>query len=37
MTPARLIIVDDEVAHMRALCDTLGFEGYRVTGFDSPR
>jgi two-component system sensor histidine kinase/response regulator len=36
MSTAHLIIVDDEVAHMRALCDTLGFEGYRVTGFDSP-
>ncbi len=36
MTQARLVVVDDEVAHMRALCDTLGFEGYQVTGFDSP-
>jgi hypothetical protein len=36
MTPAHLIVVDDESAHMRALCDTLGFEGYRVSGFDSP-
>ena len=36
MTTAHLVIVDDEVAHMRALCDTLGFEGYRVTGFNSP-
>jgi two-component system, sensor histidine kinase and response regulator len=36
MSTAHLIIVDDEVAHMRALCDTLGFEGYQVRGFDSP-
>ncbi len=32
---ARLMIVDDEVAHLRALCDTLGYEGFRVTGFPS--
>jgi two-component system, sensor histidine kinase and response regulator len=37
MMNARLIVVDDEAAHMRALCDTLGFEGYRVSGFQSPR
>jgi two-component system sensor histidine kinase/response regulator len=37
MSAASLIIVDDEGAHMRALCDTLGFEGYRVAGFESPR
>jgi two-component system sensor histidine kinase/response regulator len=36
MMNARLIVVDDEAAHMRALCDTLGFEGYRVDGFHSP-
>ncbi len=36
MTSAQLIVVDDEVAHMRALCDTLGFEGYEVRGFHSP-
>jgi two-component system, sensor histidine kinase and response regulator len=36
MTTAHLIIVDDEVAHMRALCDTLGFEGYQVRGFHTP-
>jgi two-component system, sensor histidine kinase and response regulator len=36
MTGAHLIVVDDEVAHMRALCDTLGFEGYEVQGFHSP-
>src|ERR1700733_4258803 len=36
MLSARLVVVDDEVAHMRALCDTLGIEGYRVDGFHSP-
>jgi two-component system sensor histidine kinase/response regulator len=34
---ARLLIVDDETAQMRALCDTLSMEGYAATGFDSPR
>jgi signal transduction histidine kinase len=32
---ARLLIVDDEAAHTRALCDTLGIEGYATTGFES--
>jgi len=32
---ARLLIVDDEVAQMRALCDTLGLEGYVIQGFSS--
>jgi two-component system, sensor histidine kinase and response regulator len=32
---ARLLIVDDEVAQMRALCDTLGLEGYATQGFSS--
>jgi two-component system, sensor histidine kinase and response regulator len=32
---ARLLIVDDEVAHMRALCDTLAIEGYATSGFES--
>ncbi|HEY6458147.1 MAG TPA: ATP-binding protein [Steroidobacteraceae bacterium] len=36
MTNAHLMVVDDEVAHMRALCDTLGFEGYQVQGYHSP-
>jgi two-component system sensor histidine kinase/response regulator len=31
----RLLIVDDEVAHMRALCETLELEGFRPTGFSS--
>jgi two-component system, sensor histidine kinase and response regulator len=34
---ARLLIVDDEVAQMRALCDTLGLEGYATQGFNSAR
>ena len=30
------MVVDDEVAHMRALCDTLQLAGYQVSGFSSP-
>jgi len=37
MSAVRLLIVDDETAQMRALCDTLGLEGYATQGFDSPR
>jgi signal transduction histidine kinase len=33
---ARLMIVDDEWAQMRALCDTLGEQGYEPQGFTSP-
>jgi len=33
--PARLLIVDDEVALMQALCDTLRDQGYETTGFAS--
>src|SRR5688572_25988019 len=36
-SPARILIVDDEAAQMKALCDTLGTEGYNVTGFNSAR
>jgi two-component system, sensor histidine kinase and response regulator len=36
-TQARLLIVDDEQAQMRALCDTLGVEGYRARGYASAR
>jgi signal transduction histidine kinase len=32
----RLLIVDDENAQMRALCETLGAEGYATQGFNSP-
>jgi two-component system sensor histidine kinase/response regulator len=31
-----LLIVDDEPASMRALCDTLEYEGYQTFGFTSP-
>jgi two-component system sensor histidine kinase/response regulator len=34
---ARLLIVDDEAAQMRALCDTLQLEGYVTSGFSSAR
>lgn len=36
-TPARLLIVDDEQAQLRALCETLEMEGYFTTGFASAR
>jgi two-component system sensor histidine kinase/response regulator len=36
-TGGRLLIVDDEVAQMRALCDTLALEGYTARGFSSAR
>jgi two-component system sensor histidine kinase/response regulator len=32
----RLLIVDDEPASMRALCDTLEYEGYETVGFTTP-
>ena len=34
---ARLLVVDDEVAQMKALCNTLEHEGYRPTGFSSAK
>ena len=34
---ARLLIVDDEVPQMKALCSTLELEGYVTTGFSSPK
>jgi hypothetical protein len=34
---ARLLVVDDESAQMRALCDTLGLEGYVARGYASAR
>jgi signal transduction histidine kinase len=33
----RILIVDDEAAQMKALCDTLGMEGYATTGYNSAR
>jgi two-component system sensor histidine kinase/response regulator len=36
-TEGRLLIVDDEAAQMRALCDTLALEGYTTRGFSSAR
>jgi two-component system sensor histidine kinase/response regulator len=35
ITLARLLIVDDEVAQMEALCKTLGTEGYSTFGYSS--
>ena len=32
----RLLIVDDEAAQMRALCETLSLEGHVTRGFESP-
>ena len=32
---AKLVIVDDEAAQMKALCNTLEHEGYSTTGFTS--
>jgi len=37
VTPVPLIIVDDEAAHVRALCDMLQLEGYATSGFESAR
>jgi two-component system sensor histidine kinase/response regulator len=34
---ARLLIVDDEVAQMRALCETLSLEGFATRGYSSAR
>jgi len=34
-TPVPVLIVDDEAAHTRALCDILTFEGYAPTGMVS--
>jgi PAS domain S-box-containing protein len=32
VSPARILIVDDQAAQMRALCDTLRDQGYETTG-----
>ncbi len=34
-TPARILIVDNEVAQMKALCETLKDHGYETAGFSS--
>src|SRR5262249_3568030 len=33
---ARILIVDDEAAQMKALCDTLPSQGYETVGFTDP-
>lgn len=35
-TPARILVVDDEPAQMKALCDTLRDRGFNATGIGSP-
>lgn len=37
ISQARIAIVDDEKAQLKALCDTLRLEGYDTTGFASAR
>jgi len=32
-----MLIVDDEAAHLKALCSTLQLDGFETTGFQSPR
>ena len=32
-----MMIVDDEAAHLKALCTTLQIDGFETTGFQSPR
>src|SRR5438309_8661479 len=32
-----ILIVDDEAAHLKALCETLSIEGYKTTGTTSAR
>jgi two-component system sensor histidine kinase/response regulator len=36
-TEGTLLIVDDETAQMRALCDTLALEGYTTRGYNSAK
>ena len=36
-SPARILIVDDEGAQMKALCHTLSDQGYQATGFVSAK
>jgi two-component system sensor histidine kinase/response regulator len=35
--PDHLLIIDDEAPHLKALCETLSAQGYRTTGFTSPK
>jgi two-component system sensor histidine kinase/response regulator len=35
--PPKLLVVDDEEPHMRALCATLAAEGFDASGFTSPQ
>lgn len=35
--PARILVVDDETAQMKALCNTLRADGHETTGYSSPR
>jgi signal transduction histidine kinase len=35
--PVKLLVVDDEVAQMRALCNTLRDHGYETVGYSSPK
>jgi signal transduction histidine kinase len=35
-SPPKILIVDDEAAQMRALCNTLNDHGYETVGFSSP-
>lgn len=37
LAQGKLLIVDDETAQMRALCDTLTMEGYTARGFNSAK
>jgi signal transduction histidine kinase len=36
VSSAKILIVDDEVAHMKALCDILQRQGYQTDGFAAP-
>ncbi len=36
LPPSNLLIVDDEEAHLKALCDTLQAQGYNTAGFSAP-
>jgi CheY-like chemotaxis protein len=36
-TPVQLLIVDDELPNLQALCNTLKDQGYLTTGFASAK